>query len=194
MKFKDFLLFAVLVIVGLLLGKIVNDNWQQNVDKEVKQVLSKVVMIDVPPIDTEVAKYLSENTYQYNYFTAIDIASGDYGIYEINHENNSVAAYAHGKCVSVGKARPGIYEIVNTASHLDYHDVRYWHIVNLKEIGNENNKVIVSSSGYEISEGKTQKKEDDGSLGNVQIDSEIMLTVYDNSVPGIILMVVDGGQ
>ena len=177
-------------IIGMLLGRIVISNWRGEVSKEVEEVLSKVVMIDVPAIDGSVSEFLDDNKYNYKYLTAIDIATSDYGIYEI--ENNTVVAYAHGKCVDMGNAQPGFYEIVGTRSHIDYHNVRYWRVVDLEE-KNSKEKLIVSSSGYEIADAPITKIEGKG-LGNVQIDSEIMLTVYDNSEPGIILIVINSEE
>ena len=187
---RDIFIFAICLIVGMLFGRIVITNWRGEVHKEVEEVLSRVIMIDVPAIDGSVNDFLSEEKYGHKYLTAIDINDNSYGIYEI--KNNEVAAYAHGKCANVGEAKPGIYEIVNTKSHIDYHDVRYWRVVNLKE--RESGKdLIVSSSGYEIGDAPINKVES-SDLGNVQIDSEVMLTVYDNSEPGIVLIVIDSGE
>lgn len=176
-------------IIGMLLGRIIITNWRGEVHKEVEEVLSRVVMIDVPAIDKSVNGFLEDNRYFHKYLTAIDIATNDYGIYEI--KNNTVVAYAHGKCTDMGNAQPGFYEIVGTRSHIDYHNVRYWRVVDLEEKSNKN-KLIVSSSGYEIADAPITRVDGNG-LGNVQIDSEIMLTVYDNSEPGIVLIVIDSG-
>ena len=187
---RDIFIFAICLIVGMLFGRIVITNWRGEVHKEVEEVLSRVIMIDVPAIDGSVNDFLNEEKYGHKYLTAIDINDNSYGIYEI--KNNEVAAYAHGKCANVGEAKPGIYEIVNTKSHIDYHDVRYWRVVNLKE--RESGKdLIVSSSGYEIGDAPINKVES-SDLGNVQIDSEVMLTVYDNSEAGIVLIVIDSGE
>ena len=185
----DLIIVISCLIIGMLLGRIIITNWRGEVNKEVEEVLSRVVMIDVPAIDGSVNGFLEDNKYNHKYLTAIDIATNDYGIYEI--ENNAVVAYAHGKCVDMGDAQPGFYEIVGTRSHIDYHNVRYWRVVDLEEKSSKN-KLIVSSSGYEIADAPMNKIEGSG-LGNVQIDSEIMLTVYDNSEPGIILIVIDSG-
>ena len=183
----DLIIVISCLIIGMLLGRIIITNWRGEVNKEVEEVLSKV--IDVPAIDGSVSGFLEDNKYNHKYLTAIDIATNDYGIYEI--ENNAVVAYAHGKCVDMGDAQPGFYEIVGTRSHIDYHNVRYWRVVDLEEKSSKN-KLIVSSSGYEIADAPVTKVEGSG-LGNVQINSEIMLTVYDNSEPGIILIVIDSG-
>ena len=50
--------------------------------------------------------------------------------------------------------------------------------------------LVVSSGGYEIADLPETKVETDG-FGNVMIDSGIMLTVYDNSEPGIALVVIE---
>ena len=185
----DLIIIIGCLITGMLLGRMIITNWRGEVNKEVEEVLSRVVMIDVPAIDGSVSGFLEDNKYNHKYLTAVDIATNDYGIYEI--ENNAVVAYAHGKCVDMGDAQPGFYEIVGTRSHIDYHNVRYWRVVDLEEKSSKN-KLIVSSSGYEIADAPITKVEGSG-LGNVQIDSEIMLTVYDNSEPGIILIVIDSG-
>lgn len=185
----DLIIVISCLIIGMLLGRIIITNWRGKVNKEVEEVLSRVIMIDVPAIDGSVSGFLEDNKYNHKYLTAVDIATNDYGIYEI--ENNTVVAYAHGKCVDMGDAQPGFYEIVGTRSHIDYHDVRYWRVVDLEEKSSKN-KLIVSSSGYEIADAPMNKVEGSG-LGNIQIDSEIMLTVYDNSEPGIILIVIDSG-
>lgn len=175
----------------MLLGRMIITNWNSELDKEVEKELNRVIMLDVPPIDTAVGMFLDDNHYNHKYLTAIDINTDDYGIYEI--ENDEVVAFAHGKCVSTGKAIPGFYEIQDTKSHIDYHNVRYWRVVNLKEKSSKN-ELVVSSSGYEIDNVPNVKIEDDGTFGNVMIDSDIMLTVYDNSEPGIILIVIDSGE
>ncbi len=185
----DLIIIIGCLITGMLLGRMIITNWRGEVNKEVEEVLSRVVMIDVPAIDGSVSGFLEDNKYNHKYLTAVDIATNDYGIYEI--ENNAVVAYAHGKCVDMGDAQPGFYEIVGTRSHIDYHNVRYWRVVDLEEKSSKN-KLIVSSSGYEIADAPITKVEGSG-LGNVQIDSEIMLTVYDNSEPGIVLIVIDSG-
>ena len=182
-------ILIVCLIVGMLLGRIVSSYWNREVKKEVKEVLDRVVMIDVPAIDVAVSEYLFENEYEFKYLTAIDISTGQYGIYEIA-KDNSVKAYAHGECVSTGDASPGIYEIQRTKSHVDYHDVRYWRVVELSEVDTDE-ELIVSSSGYEIDDAPIKKISDTGSFGNVMIDSDVMLTVYDNSMQGIILIVID---
>ncbi len=185
----DLIIVISCLIIGMLLGRIIITNWRGEVNKEVEEVLNRVIMIDVPAIDGSVSGFLEDNKYNHKYLTAIDIATNDYGIYEI--ENNAVIAYAHGKCADMGNAQPGFYEIVGTRSHIDYHNVRYWRVVDLEEKSSKN-KLIVSSSGYEIADAPITKVEGSG-LGNVQIDSEIMLTVYDNSEPGIVLIVIDSG-
>ena len=176
----------------MLLGRIVLTNWQGEVNREVEKELSRVIMIDVPAIDGATNAFLKDNKYEHKYLTAIDINTKDYGIYEINE--NEVVAFAHGKCVSTGDAIPGFYEIEGTQSHIDYHNVRYWRIVKLREKSNKH-ELVVSSSGYEIDDAPINKVEDaENSLGNVMIDSEIMLTVYDNSEPGIVLIIIDSGK
>lgn len=187
---RDTFILVICLIVGMLFGRILITNWRGELHKEVEEALNRVVMIDVPAIDGSVGEFLNDNKYSYKYLTAIDIATNDYGIYEI--KDNAVVAYAHGKCVSTGEAKPGIYEIVNTKSHVDYHDVRYWRVVNLEE-RESGDKLIVSSSGYEISDAPINKVESKG-MGNVQIDSEIMLTVYDNSEAGIVLIIIDSEE
>lgn len=176
-------------VIGMLLGRIIISNWRGELHKEVEEALSRVVMIDVPAIDGSISGFLEDNKYNHKYLTAIDIATNDYGIYEI--ENNGVVAYAHGKCTDIGDAEPGFYEIVSTKSHIDYHNVRYWRVVDLEEKSSKK-KLIVSSSGYEIDNAPVHKVEGTG-LGNIQIDSEVMLTVYDNSEPGIVLIIINSG-
>jgi len=53
-------------------------------------------MLDVPIIDEEIGLFLANNEYNIKYLTAVDVATLDYGIYEV--EENGVVAYAHGKC------------------------------------------------------------------------------------------------
>ena len=92
-----------------------------------------------------------------------------------------------------------MYEIEGTKSHIDYHDTRYWRVVDLrstKGVGTKDEGEVtlsVSSSGYEIDDAPIVKKDSTG-FGNVMIDSEIMLTVYDNSEPGIVLLVINSGD
>lgn len=196
-KRYDLIFIAFFLIVGMLLGRMVIERYRTDVHDKVEEIISKVVMVDVPPVDRAIGKYLSENTYPYKYITAIDTFDNTYGIYEV--KDNDVAAYAHGKCVSTGEAIPGVYEIEGTKSHIDYHDTRYWRVVDLRStdgIGTEDEGEItlsVSSSGYEIDDAPIVKKDSVG-FGNIMIDSEVMLTVYDNSEPGIILIVIDSGE
>ncbi len=160
--------------------------WDASVENEVEEVLSRVEMLAVPQIDTAVAEYLEENTYDHKYLTAIDIGTADYGIYEIGQDvqkGSIVKAYAHGKCTDVGDVKPGIYYIINTLSHIDYNNVRYWRVVNLTD------GVTVTTAGYEIADLPTTRVQSEG-FGNIMIDSGIMLSVYDNSEPGIALIVI----
>lgn len=184
----DLVIFTVLVIAGILLGRIISMNYQGKVKEEVKEILNRVIMIDVPPIDNEANYYLENNNYTNDYLTAIDISSGDYGIFEI--KNNKVVAYAHGECQSVGNTKPGIYKIVETKSHLDYHDARYWNIVKLKEIHTDE-EIYVSTPPYEIDDRPITLSDRD-ELNGVEITDEIMLTVYDNGSIGTVLLVIDG--
>lgn len=193
----DLIFIAFFLIIGMLLGRMVIERYRTDVHEKVEEIISKVVMIDVPPIDREIGKYLAENTYPYKYITAIDTFDNTYGIYEV--KDNNVAAYAHGKCVSTGEAIPGVYEIEGTKSHIDYHDTRYWRVVDLRSTKGEGTEdegeitLSVSSSGYEIDDAPIVKKDSVG-FGNVMIDSEVMLTVYDNSEPGIVLLVINSGE
>ena len=178
----------------MLLGRMILQNWNKEVDNKVEAVLSKVIMIDVPMIDNEVNYYLGDNSYEKPYITAIDAGEGDYGIYEI--KDNKVVAYAHGKCVRIGEdVKPGVYKIVGTKSHLDYHDERYWRVIRLEEI-HTGHEIVVSTPGYEIAEAPVNLTQDpDNSIGldnGVEIGSEIMLTVFDNGAVGTILVVIDG--
>ena len=149
-------------------------------------------MIEVPQIDREVGKYLSENKYDFKYITAIDLSDGMYGIYEV--KKNEVKAYAHGKCTSVGEADPGVYTIQERRDYLDYHDARYWRVIYLKD--EEGEELIVSSSPYEINDKPLLKIVGDNAddLGNVMIDGEVINTVYDNGVEGIVLIIVDSNK
>ena len=193
----DLVIIAFCLVAGMLLGRLVIDRYRTDVHEKVEEIINKVVMIDVPPMDREIGKYLAKNDYPYKYITAIDTFDNTYGIYEVR--DNEVAAYAHGKCVSTGEAIPGVYEIEGTKSHIDYHDTRYWRVVDLrstKGIGTEDEGEVtlsVTSSGYEIDDAPIIKKDSAG-FGNVMIDSEVMLTVYDNSEPGIILLVINSGK
>lgn len=168
----------------------ISNNWKHEVNKEVETILSRVIMVEVPEIDVEASYYLSKNEYKYKYLTAIDINDGTYGIYEV--KNNDVVAYAHGKCVSVGNTKPGIYKIVETKSHLDYHDARYWNVVKLEEI-HTGEELIVSTPPYEIADAPITPSDIDD-LGGVEVGSESMLTVYDNGEDGIKLLVIDGNS
>ena len=187
---KGLFIYVVLIVGGMLLGRIVQQNWQNEVHKEVKEALNRVIMIEVPQIDREINKYLNENKYDFKYITAIDVNDGTYGIYEV--KKNEVKAYAHGKCTNIGDAQPGVYEIVETKDYLDYHDARYWRVVYLKRESDEED-LIVSSSPYEIADTPEVRLEGDNAddLGNVMIDGDVMRTVYENSVPGIVLIVID---
>lgn len=181
---KDFIIVFVCLIAGMLLGRIIITNWNTEVDKEVEQVLSQVVMLDVPPIDNAVSNFLIEHKdYDKKYITAIDISDKSYGIYELNGKNE-IKAFAHGKCLSTGDAAEGVYYIENTISHIDVEDVRYWRVVDMT------GDLVVTSGGYEIAD-LPETKVDTNGFGNVMIDSGIMLTVYDNSEPGIALVVIE---
>ena len=138
--------------------------------------------------DKEVSLFLAHNTYNEKYLTAIDLADNGYGIYKI--ENNDVIAYAHGRCTSVGDAQPGTYKITKTKSHLDYEGVRYWRVVYLEEIHTKE-QLIVSTPGYEIAEAPIKLSSTKTDLGNIEINNEIMLSVYENSDEGTILLIVD---
>lgn len=48
----------------------------------------------------------------------------------------------------------------------------------------------MTSPGYKLANIPMDKVDDKG-FGNVIISSDIMLTVYDNSEPGIVLIVID---
>jgi len=181
---RDFIIVFVCLIAGMLLGRIIITNWNTKVDKEVEEVLSQVVMLDVPPIDNAVSDFLIEHkNYDKKYLTAIDISDKSYGIYELN-EKNEIKAFAHGKCLSTGDAAEGIYYIEKTISHVDVDNVRYWRVVDMT------GDLVVTSGGYEIADLPETKVDTDG-FGNIMIDSGIMLTVYDNSEPGIALVVIE---
>lgn len=181
---RDFIIVFVCLIAGMLLGRIIINNWNMKVDKEVEEVLSQIVMLDVPPIDNAVSDFLIEHKdYDKKYLTAIDISDNSYGIYELN-EKNEIKAFAHGKCLSTGDATEGIYYIEKTISHIDVDNVRYWRVVDMT------GDLVVSSGGYEIADLPETKVDTDG-FGNIMIDSGIMLTVYDNSEPGIALVVIE---
>ena len=147
-------------------------------------------MIDVPAIDNEVNTYLEENAYKNKYLTAIDLSDSTYGIYEV--EDNKVVAYAHGKCVSVGDTKPGTYKIVETKSHYDYHDARYWNVVKLEEV-DSGEELIVSTPPYEIADAPIDASDVDD-LGGIEIGSESMLSVYDNGSDNTILIVINGKE
>ena len=181
---RDFIIVFVCLIAGMLLGRIIMNNWNTKVDKEVEEALSQVVMLDVPPIDNAISDFLIEHIdYDKKYLTAIDISDNSYGIYELN-EKNEIKAFAHGKCLSTGDAIEGIYYIEKTVSHIDVDNVRYWRVVDMT------GDLVVSSGGYEIADLPETKVDTDG-FGNIMIDSGIMLTVYDNSEPGIALVVIE---
>lgn len=181
---KDFIIMFVCLIAGMLLGRIIITNWNTEIDKEVEEVLSQVVMLDVPPIDNAISDFLIEHKdYDKKYLTAIDISDKSYGIYELNGKNE-IKAFAHGKCLSTGNAVEGIYYIEKTISHIDNDGIRYWRVVDMT------GDLVVSSGGYEIADLPEIKVDTDG-FGNVMIDSGIMLTVYDNSEPGIALIVIE---
>ena len=145
-------------------------------------------MIDVPAVDVEANLYLEKNNYREKYLTVIDLSDMTYGIYEI--KNNDVVAYAHGKCISTGDVSIGTYKIVETKSHIDYHDARYWNVVKLEEI-HTGDEIIVSTPAYVIAEAPIELSEVDD-LGGIEIGSESMLSVYDNGDKGTILLVIDG--
>lgn len=141
-------------------------------------------MLDVPPIDNAIESFLDEHAdYDKKYITAIDISDKMYGIYELDSKR-TIRAYAHGKCLSTGDATEGVYYIEKTISHIDVDDVRYWRVVDMT------GDLVVTSGGYEIADLPENKIETVG-FGNIMIDSGIMLTVYDNSEPGIALIVID---
>lgn len=191
-SFNGILIFVGLMLIGMLFGRMVNEEYQKTIRKEVKQALDRVIMIEVPQIDREVGKYLSENKYDFKYITAIDLNDGMYGIYEV--KRNEVKAYAHGKCTNVGEAQPGVYTIKDRRDYLDYHDARYWRVVYLED--EEGEELIVSSSPYEINDKPLLRINGDNAddLGNVMIDGEVINTVYDNGVEGIVLIVVDSDK
>ena len=187
------LIYTICFIIGILFGQIIKEKYQEEVHKEVKEVLDRVIMVEVPQIDREVGKYLNENKYDFKYITAIDVSNDTYGIYEV--KKNNVKAYAHGKCTGVGDAQPGVYKIVDIKDHLDYHNARYWRVVYL-ERESDNEELIVSSSPYEIGDKPLLRIQGDNAddLGNVMIDGEVMNTVYENSVNGIVLIVINSGK
>ena len=191
-SFNGILIFVGLMLIGMLLGRIINENYQKTVRKEVKEVLDRVIMIEVPPIDREISKYLNNNKYDFKYITAIDLSDGMYGIYEV--KKNEVKAYAHGKCTSVGEAEPGVYTIKERRDYLDSHDARYWRVIFLEDENGE--ELIVSSSPYEINDKPLLKIIGDNAddLGNVMIDGGVINTVYDNWIESIILIIVDSGK
>ena len=180
----DFLILIVCFLIGMLGGSAVSRHINREVNSEVREILSNVEMLDVPPIDNYVNDYLAETAgnYQHKYITAIDISDLKYGIYEV--KNDRVVAYAHGLCETTGKVQPGIYKIESTKSHIDVNNIRYWRVVELTE------GVLVTSPGYKLANIPIDKVDDKG-FGNVIISSDIMLTVYDNSEPGIVLIVID---
>lgn len=181
---REFIIFIVCLVAGMLLGRIIMNNWNTEVDKEVEEALSQVVMLDVPPIDNAASDFLIEHKdYDKKYLTAIDISDNSYGIYELD-EKNEVKAFAHGKCLSTGDATEGIYYIEKTISHIDVDNVRYWRVIDMT------GDLVVSSGGYEIANLPEIKVDTEG-FGNVMIDSGIMLSVYDNSEPGIALVVIE---
>lgn len=183
-------MIAGCAVVGILLGSIISRNVDKEINIQVEKELNRVIMMGVPPIDIESSLFLNNNVYTQPYLTAIDLADGSYGIYEI--KDNDVVAYAHGHCVSVGDAKVGIYKIVNTKSHLDYHNARYWYVVELEEI-HTGEKLTVSSPPYEIEDTpKLQSDVDD--LNGVQINNEIMMTIFDNGSIGTILVVINSDQ
>ena len=191
-SFNGILIFVGLMLIGMLLGRIINENYQKTVRKEIKEVLDRVIMIEVPPIDREISKYLNNNKYDFKYITAIDLSDGMYGIYEV--KKNEVKAYAHGRCTSVGEAEPGVYTIKERKDYLDYHDARYWIVIFLEDENGE--ELIVSSSPYEINDKPLLRIIGDNAddLGNVMIDGGVINTVYDNGVEGIVLIIVDSGK
>lgn len=181
---------VICFIIGILLGRIIIENWKGEVKNKVDEVLSRVIMVEVPPMDVEASMWLENNEYREKYLTIIDLADNKFGIYEI--KNNDVVAYAHGSCESVGDVKPGTYEIIKTKSHYDYHDVRYWDVVELKE-KHTGETIYVSTPGYEIAEKPISLAEKDD-LHNIQIRDEVMLTVYDNGDPGTVLLVIDSAN
>lgn len=183
----DLLIFIICFVIGVLGSSAVMRHVNREVKSEVKEILSNVEMLDVPPIDNCVGHYLAESSgdYMHKYITAIDVGDQKYGIYEI--QDNQVVAYAHGLCETTGDVEPGVYEIEDTKSHIDVGNVRYWRVVELTE------GVMVTSPGYRMASAPIDKIDDEG-FGNVIIDSDIMLTVYDNSEPGIVLLVIDSKE
>jgi hypothetical protein len=81
---------------------------------------------------------------------------------------------------------------VNTKSHLDYHNARYWYVVELEEIHTKE-KLTVSSPPYEI-EDTPNLQSDVDDLNGVQIINDIMMTVFDNGSVGTILVVIDSDK
>ena len=187
---KGHLMIAGCAVVGILLGSIVARNVDREINTQVEKELNRVIMMGVPPIDIEASLFLDNNVYTQPYLTAIDLADGSYGIYEI--KDNDVVAYAHGQCVSVGNAKVGTYKIVNTKSHLDYHNARYWYVVELEEIHTKE-KLTVSSPPYEIDDTPNLQSDVDD-LNGVQIINDIMMTVFDNGSVGTILVVIDSDK
>ena len=183
-------MIAGCAVVGILLGSIVARNVDREINTQVEKELNRVIMMGVPPIDIEASLFLENNVYTQPYLTAIDLADGSYGIYEV--KDNDVVAYAHGQCVSVGNAKVGTYKIVNTKSHLDYHNARYWYVVELEEIHTKE-KLTVSSPPYEI-EDTPNLQSDVDDLNGVQIINDIMMTVFDNGSIGTILVIIDSDK
>lgn len=184
-KNYDTIIVVVMFIAGILLGRLVIERFNSEVHQEVREVLSNVIMLDVPPIDQAVSEFLTNNKYEHKYITAINVADSKYGVYEI--ENNAVKAYAHGHCVTTGDVEPGIYKVERTTSHLDEGGVRYWRVIDLT------NDVYVTSPGYEIDD-SPQKEINQEGFGNIIIDNSIMLDVYDNAEQDIVLLVIDEGR
>lgn len=183
-------MIAGCAVVGILLGSIVARNVDREINTQVEKELNRVIMMGVPPIDIEASLFLDNNVYTQPYLTAIDLADGSYGIYEI--KDNDVVAYAHGQCVSVGNAKVGTYKIIDTKSHLDYHNSRYWYVVELEEIHTKE-KLRVSSPPYEI-EDTPNLQSDVDDLNGIQIINDIMMTVFDNGSIGTILVVIDSDK
>ena len=183
----DLLIFIICFIIGVLGSSAIMRHVNREVHSEVKEILSNVEMLDVPPIDNCVGEYLAKcsGSYAHKYITAIDIGDQKYGIYQI--QDNQVVAYAHGLCETTGDVKPGVYEIEDTESHIDVGNVRYWRVVELTD------GVMVTSPGYKMANVPIEKIDDKG-FGNVIIDNDIMLTVYDNSEPGIVLLVINSKE
>lgn len=61
----DFLILIVCFIIGMLGGSAVSRHINREVNSEVREILSNVEMLDVPPIDNYVNDYLAETAGNY---------------------------------------------------------------------------------------------------------------------------------